>query len=149
MQIAAAQSSPWSSLPMFNRPATPDAPQAAANGESADVSVPASSPTDTISLHAPADAAALAQAQMQSGTATPEVFAEIWKNGMKIGAVYTNGQAVLPGGLGGGIGGGGAMFAQLRAEELSRQVGGEVRYVNIAALRVEQTRTQLRAAYGV
>jgi hypothetical protein len=68
---------------------------------------------------------------------------------MKVGVVYTDGQAVLPDRLGGTISSSnGAMFAYMRAQEISQQVGGEVHFVNMPALQVAQTRAQLRSAYG-
>lgn len=129
---------------MFNRQAMP----ASADGPSMKNSEVATIPvqeTDTVTLHGNAATGALNSTQDASSSQPPEIFAEIWKDGMKIGVVYTDGQAAL-GGM--STSGSGAMVPYLRAEEISQQVGGEVRYVNIPALRVAQTRTQLRAAYG-
>lgn len=143
MQISSAQSSAWSSLAMLDRKAMPAADgQAMEGSEAAAVPVQA---TDTVSLHGSAAARTPDPAQGAASGPPPEVFAEIWKNGMKIGEVYTDGQAALPSGM---AASGGAKLPYLRAEEISQQVGGEVRYVNIPALQAAQTRAQLRAAYG-
>jgi len=121
--------------------------QAAENGDATPNPVQES---DTVSLQGDAAIQAVSAAQNGTSSQPPEVFAEIWKDGMKVGTVYTDGQAVLsnaPSGM--TMGGNGAAFAYIRAEEISQQVGGEVRYVNIPALQIAQTRSQLRAAYGV
>lgn len=154
MQVSSAQTSPslssssWSSLPTFNRqapPASADGP-AKQGGETATIPAQAS---DTVSLHGSAATGALNPAQNAASNQPPEIFAEIWKDGRKIGVVYTDGQAALPSMLGGmSTSGSGTMVPYLRAEEISQQVGGEVRYVNLPALKVAQTRAQLRAAYG-
>ncbi|HEX8986562.1 MAG TPA: hypothetical protein VF816_01270 [Rhodocyclaceae bacterium] len=102
--------------------------------------------SEVVSLH---PAAAIEASRQTSAGPTAEVFAEIWKDGMKIGTVYTDGHAVLPNYSTGLVGGGrGPATAYLEAQAISRMVGGEVRFVDLPALRVAQTRTQLRAAYG-
>lgn len=147
MQIpAASSSSPWSSIGLPGKPETPedeDKAVAAALPVAAEDDVVAVQPIDAEGL------AALEAGQNKAFEPPSEVFAEIWKNGMKIGAVYTDGKAELSGAYGGTSLGNGAMYAQARAEALSRQVGGEVRYVDVAALQVAQVRSQLRSAYGV
>ena len=133
---------------MYNRQAASEpASQPSATGS--DVTPVAAAETDTVSLHG-ATATQPTTAPQDSGSGqAPEVFAEIWKDGMKVGTVYTNGEAALPAALAGmTVGSGGTTYAYMRAEEISRQVGGEVRFVNISALQVAQTRAQLRAAYA-
>lgn len=122
---------------MYNRqPASAAADHPPAKeSETAAVATPE---TDTVSLRGDA-----ALVQDSTPSQPSEVFAEIWKDGMKIGVVYADGQATLPSAAGNG-----AMSPYLRAEEISRQVGGEVHYVDIPAFKVAQTRAQLRAAYG-
>ena len=106
--------------------------------------------TDTVSLQSLQEAPRPDTAQPIAPGPPPEVFAEIWKDGVKIGSVYTNGQAVLPS-VGAGVATGShnsARMPYVRAQELSLMVGGEVRYVDLRALQVAQTRNQLRTAYG-
>lgn len=147
MQIpAASSSSPWSSIGLPGKPETPED-----EGKTIAAALPVAAEDDVVAVQ-PLDAdgmAALEAGQNKAFAPPPEVFAEIWKNGMKIGAVYTDGKAELSGAYGGTSLGNGAMYAQARAEALSRQVGGEVRYVDVAALQVAQVRSQLRSAYGV
>lgn len=151
MQISFNQSStsPWSSPALLNRAATSASADDKSKKNDAATAI-APEEQDNVSVHRPEEAEALALQQHQTVTPPPEVFAEIWKDGVRVGSVYTDGQAKLPSSLGGPpLSGNGPMYARLRAEEISRQVGGEVRYVNMPALQVEQTRMQLRAAYGV
>jgi hypothetical protein len=134
---------------MFNRQAAPASAdgQAPASGD-ATAAAPALE-ADVVSLHGNATAQSGSTASNSTSAQPPEVFAEIWKDGMKVGVVYTDGQAVLPDRLGGTISSSnGAMFAYMRAQEISQQVGGEVHFVNMPALQVAQTRAQLRSAYG-
>lgn len=146
MQITAPQSSPWSSLGLLNKSGTPEGEGKAT--EAADA-LPAAATDDIVAVQA-LDAEGMAALEAGKVYEPPaEVFAEIWKDGMRVGAVYTDGQAELSGAHGGKTLGNGPMYAQARAEELSRQIGGEVRYVDVAALQVAQVRTQLRSAYGV
>ncbi len=78
------------------------------------------------------------------------VYASLWLDGRKVGEVYTDGQASLPG-LAGGMNlvnlGSGTALARQRAEEISRLTGAEVRYTDAAELQVERTREQLRSTY--
>lgn len=102
--------------------------------------------TDTVSLQSPPPAAQQAPAKSRA----PEVFAEIWKDGKKIGNVYTDGTAIMPT-TDAGIAAGSYFNAPMpyaRAQEISRMVGGEMRVVDLKALQVAQTRNQLRSAYG-
>lgn len=109
---------------------------------------PAAAPDgEAVSLHSSAEVQAAQSLQQGAASAQPEVFAEIWKDGMRIGSIYTDGRAVMAAGAGVPLGGGGLPY--LQAQEISRRVGGEVRYVDLHALHVAQTRGQLRAAYGV
>lgn len=124
---------------------------AATGGQSpaqAEAAASAAQAGDTVSLSG--DAATPAADAPQAGRydQPAEVFAEIWKDGTKIGTVYTDGQAVLPSSAASAAAGHGATRPYLRAQEISRLVGGEVPYVDIPALQVAQTRAQLRAAYG-
>lgn len=148
MQIPATQSSPWSSLGMFNKPGT-----AEGDGKTSEAAatLPGITADETVTVQALDEGSMAALEANQSKVYEPpaEVFAEIWKDGVRVGAVYTDGQAELSGSHGGKTLGNGPMYAQARAEELSRQIGGEVRYVDVAALQVAQVRTQLRSAYGV
>lgn len=93
-------------------------------------------------------------------TAPGAVYAEIWKDGVRIAAVHTNGAITPSFGLnwlpmaGNDIG-----VAQRRANELARAVGGEVRYASLGRpnetmpppvdARTERMRAKLRAAYGI
>jgi hypothetical protein len=107
--------------------------------------------TDTVSLSAPGEQQAAGAAKQATAAIAhpPEVFAEIWKDGMKIASVYTDGQAVTSAASVGMAGiGQGSPMPYLRAQELSRMMGGEVKFVDLHALQVAQTRSQLRAAYG-
>lgn len=147
MQVSSAQSSSsWSSLANFARPAAGEGKATPA----ADALPIAANDQETVDVHALDASGKPAVANQQTtAEAQSEVFAEIWKDGMKIGAVYTDGQAELAGAYGGTTLGSGALYAQMRAEDISRQVGGEVRFVNLPALQVAQVRAQLRTAYGV
>jgi hypothetical protein len=139
-------SSLWSSLTTPQRQANP-APADAAPLAVDDAAVPLPAPaSDVVSLQS--DGAAPAPVTSGLSRPPPEIFAEIWKDGMKIGVVYTDGQAILPN-SGGATAGNGAMPAYMRAQQISQEVGGEVRLVNIPALQVAQTRVQLQAAYGL
>ena len=133
---------------MYNRQAASEpAGEKLATGSEATPVVAAE--TDTVSLHGNTATQSAAATQNGASAQAPEVFAEIWKDGMKLGTVYTNGEAALPAAFAGmAVGSGGTTYAYMRAEEISRQVGGEVRFVNIPALQVAQTRAQLRSAYG-
>lgn len=148
MQIPATQSSPWSFLGLQNKSGTPGDEGKATETAAA---LPAAAENDVVAVQAlDADGmAALEAGQSKVYEPPAEIFAEIWKDGMRVGAVYTDGQADLSGAHGGKTLGNGPMYAQARAEELSRRIGGEVRYVDVAALQVAQVRTQLRSAYGV
>lgn len=80
----------------------------------------------------------------------PPVYAEIWRDGNKIGEVYVTGEAALPG-VPGGLTlhnlGSGLALAQQRAEEIARLTGAEVRYTDADELQAQRTRDQLRIAY--
>lgn len=80
----------------------------------------------------------------------PPVYAEIWRDGHKIGEVYVTGEAALPG-VPGGLTlhnlGSGLALAQQRAEEIARLTGAEVRYTDADELQAQRTRDQLRIAY--
>lgn len=132
---------------MYQRQPAPADATLAAPDDSAPAPVVAPE-TDTVTLESTA-AAKTSLAADAKPSRPPEVFAEIWKDGMKIGTVYTDGQAVLPNELGGTTSGGHGAIAYLRAEEVAHRAGGQVRYVDIPALQVAQTRAQLRSAYGV
>jgi hypothetical protein len=117
-------------------------------GAAADAAPAANQDGEIVSLHDP-KAAQAAVAAPAAAPPAPEVFAEIWKDGVKIGSVYTDGTATLPAhanGLTAGVHAGTRPYIQ--AQELSRIVGGEVRYVDLPALQVARTRNQLRTAYG-
>lgn len=153
--VAVAQSPlSQSSLAMYQRPPTAANDGAAPDAKpqrplpAAEAAAPA---TEVVSLHGAAEIQAAAAAQQAPrGTAQmPEVFAEIWKDGMRIGRIYTDGQAVMSVNASGMVNGSGsAAIPFLRAQEVSRMVGGEVRLVDLQALKVAQTRSQLHAAYG-
>lgn len=147
MQVSAAQSSPWSP---FSRQPAPGQTDAAHAAPTAAIELPAPLEDDVVSVHPANEIAAQTKtAQTERTLHPPEVFAEIWKDGLRVGTIYTDGEAAMSGGLNASpLGARGAMFARMQAEELSRRVGGEVRYVNLDALRIAQTREQLRAAYG-
>lgn len=133
---------------MYQRQPTPaDAPLAAPDDSALPVTA-AETVTDTVTLASQAATQLAASADLAKPSRPPEVFAEIWKDGMKVGTVYTDGQAVLPNELGGTTSGGLGAIAYLRAEEVAHRAGGQVRYVDIPALQVAQTRAQLRSAYG-
>jgi len=148
VQVSSASSSSWSSLAAYKQPdaaSANDSPAAIV----ADAAPAESTAAETVTLHGGPVAEAAAAARMPSQTgASPEVFAEIWKDGMKVGVVYADGEAVLPI-TPGGIGNSGGRYPYMRAEEVAQQIGGEVHYVNLPALQLAQTRAQLRAAYGV
>lgn len=147
------QISSISQSPLFASLATPDrqanaAPTEAAPLPGTQAAVPPPAPAgEVVTLHA--DGAAPPPTAGAGFAPPPEVFAEIWKGGMKLGVVYTDGQAVLPSAPTGAMAGNGTMFAYQRAQQISQEVGGEVRLVNIPALQVAQTRAQLQAAYGL
>lgn len=152
--VATVAQSPLSqsSLAMYQRQGMPAsdsaAPAVKAEAQPADSQAAG---TETVSLHTAAELQAMGATQQAASTAghPPEIFAEIWKDGMRIGTVYTNGEAVMSPPSAGVTGGGqGSTMPYLRAQEISRMVGGEVRYVDLPALQVAQTRSQLRAAYG-
>lgn len=152
MQVSVAQSPlSQSSLAMYQRPGTPanDTSTAAHKAEAAPLVTPAPA-TETVSVHPAAEAQALATASQTAAPAAqvPEVFAEIWKDGMRIGSIYTDGQAIMAPGSAAIAGGSSGAVPYMRAQEVSRIAGGEVRYVDMHALHVAQTRSQLRAAYG-
>lgn len=105
--------------------------------------------SETVSLHAPAQIEAVDQARAAALPHLPEVFAEIWKDGMKIGSIYTDGHAdlsTLDASVAASLRG--TPHPYLQAQEISRMVGGEIRFVDLQALQVAQRRSQLRAAYG-
>lgn len=147
MQVSAAQSSPWS--PFARQPA-PGQTDTAHTAPTAAIELPAPLEEDVVSVHPAGEVVAQAKTAQAARTLhPPEVFAEIWKDGMRVGTIYTDGEAALAGGIDASpLGARGAMYARMHAEELSRRVGGEVRYVNLDALRIAQNREQLRAAYG-
>jgi hypothetical protein len=135
---------------MFSRQPSPGQAEDKAAKKVADPAV-AVLDQEIVTVHAANDAAVSGNATTRSlsPAQAPEVFAEIWKDGMRVGRVYTNGQAELANALGGSsFGASGAMYAQMRAEQISQEVGGEVRYTNLDALKLAQTRDQLRSAYG-
>ncbi len=149
---AAVAQSPLSqsSLAMYQQQGMPanDSSSPAAKPEAQPTAAPQ---TETVSLHTATELQALGAAKQAAAAAgqPPEVFAEIWREGMKIGSIYTDGRATLaPSAAGIAAGPGGSSLPFLRAQEISRMVGGEVRYVDMQALHVAQTRSQLRAAYG-
>jgi hypothetical protein len=153
VQVTVAQSPlSQSSLTTYQRPGTPanDGGTSAPKAAAAPIAAPAPA-TDTVSVHPAAEAQALVAARQTVAPAAqlPEVFAEIWKDGMRIGSIYTDGQAVMSPGAAAIVGGGSSTLPYLRAQEVSRIAGGEVRYVDLHALHVAQTRNQLRSAYGV
>lgn len=130
---------------MYNRQAASE-PADAKTPTSGEPHSAATQETNTVSLHVTQTTSSI---QNNTTSDLPEVFAEIWKDGMKVGTVYANGEAELPNTPGGTISGGsGTTFAYIRAQEISQQVGGEVHYVNITALQVAQTRAQLHATYA-
>lgn len=133
---------------MYQRQPAPADATLAAPDDSAPAPV-AAPETDTVTLASQAPTPPAAAADVGKSARPAEVFAEIWKDGMKIGTVYTDGQAVLPNELGGTTSGGHGAIAYLRAEEVAQRAGGEVHYIDIPALQVAQTRAQLRSAYGV
>lgn len=148
MQISSLQSSPWSSMGPFGKPGAADGDGRPAEADGV-LAAAIEENQDTVALRSLEGGNRTPSDSGKAGEPPAEVFAEIWKDGMKIGAVYTDGQAELADAYGGRTLGNGAMFAQARAEALSRQVGGEIRYVDVAALQVAQVRTQLRNAYGI
>jgi hypothetical protein len=148
LQVAAAQSPlSQSSLPMYQQQTAFAAGGQIATRTQAEAA-PATKPEgEAVSLHTTAEIQASQSSQPAAANLQPEVFAEIWKDGMRIGSIYTDGRAVMAAGAGIPLGAGGLPY--LQAQEISRRVGGEVRYVDMHALHVAQTRGQLRAAYGV
>lgn len=76
------------------------------------------------------------------------LYAEIWKDGVKVGQVYSDGRVVGEGTTV-DMGGTGILSAQTRAQQLASQMGGEVRYPGQSDPKAEKMRAQLRAAYGV
>jgi len=122
-------------------------------------SPPASDDSTRITLSAAAQASGseLASAMPQVPGA---IYAEIWKNGVRIAAVHTNGVVTPSLGLNWqAVSGNDPGIAQRRADELARAVGGEVRYVNRERpneagpppvdARTERMRARLRATYGL
>ncbi|HEX5392211.1 MAG TPA: hypothetical protein VFW68_02965 [Rhodocyclaceae bacterium] len=83
-----------------------------------------------------------------NGAGSNLVYAEIWKDGVKVGQVYSDGRVQSNGAVTNSDGTA-AVSAQLRAQELASQVGGEVRYPGQEAAKANKMRAQLRAAYGV
>ena len=150
---AAVAQSPLSqsSLALYQRQGTAANDSSSAAAKTPEAPPIAAPQTDVVSLRTATELQAMGAAK-QAATAAgqpPEVFAEIWRDGMKIGSIYTDGRATLaPSAAGIAAGPGGSSLPYLRAQEISRMVGGEVRYVDMQALHVAQTRSQLRAAYG-
>lgn len=108
--------------------------------------------TDTVSLRklSPSDIAALDKqaANDRSNNGSNLVYAEIWKDGMKVGQVFSDGR-VTGDGVTIDMGGTSILSAQTRAQQLASQMGGEVRYPGQQDPKAEKMRAQLRAAYGV
>jgi hypothetical protein len=77
------------------------------------------------------------------------VYAEIWKDGIKVGQVYSDGRVQSNDGSPAPVGVTSAISAQTRAQQLASQVGGEVRYPGQETAKADKMRAQLRAAYGV
>lgn len=148
MQVSVVpSSSSQSSLAMNQRQMT------SSSGSNAATAVP----TDAITGTAQSSNSVALNLSTQAQTATgnsqpnrpPEVFAEIWRDGIRIGSVYTDGTAVLSGSNARVAGTAGSIaLPYLEAQRISAMLGGEVRYVDMGALQVAQTRSQLRSAYG-
>lgn len=116
-------------------------------------------PATRITLSTPADRQARAGGAFDG--APSAIYAEIWKDGVRIAAVLTNG-TITP-----GLGlnwppavGNDLSVAQRRAHELAQAIGGEVRYAvhherpnenppSLTDPRTERMRAKLRAAYGL
>ncbi|MGE5467247.1 MAG: hypothetical protein ACM3Y9_07480 [Ignavibacteria bacterium] len=149
MQVSIAQSPlSQSFLAMYQQPAASSNGAAAGPAKTIADAAPQAD-TETVTLHTDIGSLTL-HASLQAGPVqAPEVFAEIWKDGVKIGSVYTDGRAVMPSISAGVVAGiSGSAVPYIQAEQISRMVGGEVRYVDMPALHVANTRNQLRAAYG-
>jgi hypothetical protein len=84
-----------------------------------------------------------------NGNGSNLVYAEIWKDGIKVGQVYSDGRVQSSEADTHSLGTAGAISAQTRAQLLASQVGGEVRYPGQEAAKADKMRAQLRAAYGV
>jgi len=109
---------------------------------------------------APNSTADTQNASATTAQAPGAVYAEIWKDGVRIAAVHTNGVVTPSFGLTWQpVAGDAAGVAQRRAEELARSLGGEVRYAGRGRssetvqppvdLRTERMRAKLRVAYGI
>lgn len=81
------------------------------------------------------------------GRPSTVVYAEIWKDGIKVGEVFNDGRTAYDTAAPNDAGG--AISAQIRAQQMANEIGGEVRYPGQEAAKIERTRQQLRAAYGV
>jgi len=125
------------------------------------VSLPSSSDDATRLTLSSAAQASVGDQPFARPQAPGAVYAEIWKDGVRIATVHTNGVVTPALGLTWhAVAGDDPGVAQRRADELARAVGGEVRYVsnneraNEASpppvdARTERMRARLRAAYGL
>ncbi len=77
------------------------------------------------------------------------VYAEIWKDGVKVGQVYSDGRVQSNDGSTTAASPTSALSAQTRAQQLASELGGEVRYPGQSDPKADKMRAQLRAAYGV
>ncbi len=91
--------------------------------------------------------------QLQSAPEFPPVYAEIWKNGLKVAVVdVTGGVSSANGSIAPSFGGGtgGILLAARRAAEVAGALGGEINIGGqVLDVQTMNTRTKLNLAYGV
>lgn len=125
---------------------------AGATQASADASsVPPSKPKDTVE-----GTRVTLKATRESKANSPEflpIYAEIWKNGMKVAEIDIHGGVNSVNGLvasaHGTVGNGGPLLAARRAAEIVRSIGGELRVGGqIIDGQTLDTRAKLKMAYG-
>lgn len=100
---------------------------------------------------APAEAVQLSTAYLSEGAARPGVYAEIWKDGVKVALVDQTGgvtplSSMVPGSLGSG---GGVEVAARRAVQIAVAVGGEIRSMGaVVSPQTLNMRAKLQTTYG-
>ncbi|MDD5177209.1 MAG: hypothetical protein PHQ05_12390 [Sterolibacterium sp.] len=115
-----------------------------------------STPPPSESRDTPEGARVTLTATQKSNGNAPElaqVYAEIWKNGIKVAEIDIHGGVNSISGLvasaQGTVGGGGVLLAARRAAEIVRYIGGEIRVGDqIVDSRTLDMRAKLKIAYG-
>lgn len=125
-------------------PSTTAAPSRPAAATTTNAAAPAPANSDTVTLSPAHD-------RPDHAAAAP-IYAEVWKDGLKIAAIDNHGSVIsYAGPLAAAAGGaaGGPWIAAIRAAQVAQSVGGEIRIngltLDAGTLR---TRAQLETAYG-